>query len=175
MAHPIALQYIRKTRLDGFSDAQIHQELEKAGRPAVEIENAFSELARPKPTILDVKKELASPPPELELPPPKISTDAPPQLMSRENIIEDAIVKTGPVSTPAIPQKRKSFAFIAAIVFAVIAASAGAGGFVYWRTKIVPERAVARAIENFKTMRSWRYEAEFIITEKSPGKNLTQR
>ena len=185
MAHPIAVQYIKKTRLDGFSDTQIRAELGRAGWPMLEIVNSFAELDKSKPTILDVKKELSAHIPELELASPKtsaqVSNEIPPRFISRENVLEETvrehnlpIIKKNTLSPAVVPQ-RKSFAFVATLIALVLIVGAGGGGFWYWRTNIVPVRAMTTAIEKFKSMKSWRYEAEFIMTQKGSTGNLTRR
>lgn len=164
MAYPIVVEYIKNTRKSGFSDIQIREELEKAGWPTVEIDSAFEELDKPV---------------------------SPSRFVPRENIIEEALGKSSAISivsntalspmpavsasVPVVQQKKKSFAFIVGIAIFVLALGAGAGGFTYYRLKVAPKRAVASAIQKFKSMKTYRYEAELVLAEKNPSERLTKR
>ncbi len=154
MAHPIAIDYIRKTRIAGFSDEQIRVELEKSGWPKAEIENAFGELQKP------------------------VRLSELPQFVSRENVLENTVrrssvaVSTSPASAAQVP--RKSFAFIAGAGALLIAVGASAGGFWYYRETVVPARAVKNALASFQSAKTYRYEAELVITSKDSTKRLTE-
>ncbi len=156
MAHPIALDYIRKTRSESFSDAEIREELKKAGWPPQEIESAFSALQEP----------------------PQAGSSMP-QFVSRRNVVEDYINKMRPSgytetqATIAGP-KKKSTAFVVGVVVSALAFGVAASGGFYWYTSVAPQRAVASAIEKLQNMESFRYKAELLITAKGTERTLTR-